>query len=154
MIRAAVVACGLLLAAGPAFSQGVERQGRFSLSPADGGGFVRLDTETGAMALCQRRDGDWACRDMQDESGKTRQENERLARENKELKDELKRLEDFVVSQDGGKDQRRAERPGGGFSMPSEQDVDRAFDYVDKMIKKFRDKLKELEGNDKGSTPL
>ena len=82
MIRWGLAACGLILVAGPVVAQGVERQGRYRMSPADGGGFVRLDTETGAMALCQRRDGDWSCRDMQDETGKVRQENDRLAREN------------------------------------------------------------------------
>ncbi len=156
MIRTAGVVLAVALAGSTAaVGQTVERQGRFSLSPAEGGGFVRLDTQTGSMSLCQRREGDWSCRDMQDDGGNLRQENERLARENRELKDELKRLEDFVVGEDGpsGKE-RRAERPGGAFPLPSEQDVDKAFDYFDRMLKKFRDKLKELEGGGKGSTPL
>ena len=58
-----VALIGLALAAGTAVAQG-ERASRYTMSPAEGGGFVRLDSETGQMALCQRRDGEWSCREM------------------------------------------------------------------------------------------
>ena len=44
-----------------------EPQGRYTMSPVDNG-FVRLDTETGAMSLCGRRDAKWVCEPMDDEA--------------------------------------------------------------------------------------
>lgn len=151
MLRRATIVAGLIgVSALAAYGQSAERQGRYSMSPAEGGGIVRLDTESGAVAICQKKDGDWACREMEDEGRRLRQENERLGRENTQLKDELKRLEDVVA---GNPSRPGKDRPGENFRLPSEDDVDKALDYVDRMFKKFRDKLKELE-KDKGATPL
>lgn len=122
---------------------------RYSMAPADGGGFVRLDTQTGAMAICQRSGSDWACRDMKDDGRQLAQERDKLAAENKLLKDELKRLEDLVVANSA----RGPEQKGERFNLPSEEEVDKALTYVERMFKKFRDKMKELEGS-RGATPL
>ena len=40
--------------------------GRFQVSPADGGGFVRLDTRTGSVSHCGQRDGIWFCEVLAD----------------------------------------------------------------------------------------
>ena len=39
--------------------------GRYTMSPVDGG-FLRLDKQTGAVAMCARSSGDWACNPVQD----------------------------------------------------------------------------------------
>ncbi len=158
MIRRTIAAAGmpalaLILATASASAQPAERPARFSMAPADGGGFVRLDTDTGAMAICQRAGNEWACRDMQDNGRQVLQERDRLMAENKQLKSEIKRLEDLVVANTNrgpdSKNDRHAER----FNLPSEEEVDKALSYVERMFKKFRDKMKELEGN-RGATPL
>ena len=150
MRRTMIAAAAIAATTAAVWAQSPERQGRYSMSPAEGGGFARLDTETGAVSICQKKDADWACREMEDEGRKLRSDNERLSKENNLLKDELKRLEDVVAGIPGrpGKD-----RPGEQFKLPSEEDVDKALDYVDRMFKKFRDKLKELD-RDKNATPL
>lgn len=150
VLRFAVVATTLAVC-GPAFATG-DRPGRYSMSPAEGGGIVRLDTETGQMSLCQRRDGEWACRDMAEPSGGLSAEIERLRAENLRLKAEIRQMEEIML---GDKKDEGTRRQGRGleFKLPSEQDVDSAMDYVSRMLRKFREKMKELEADQKG-TPL
>lgn len=150
-----VALIGLALAAGTAVAQG-ERASRYTMSPAEGGGFVRLDSETGQMALCQRRDGEWSCREMAEPGRGLDQEIDRLRKENQRLKAEIRQMEDIMLGDkraDGSKP--RGNDGNGGFELklPSEQDVDQAMSYVQRMLKKFREKLKELETESKG-TPL
>jgi hypothetical protein len=132
-----------------------QRQGRYTLSPADGG-FIRLDTATGSMSLCSSKDGAWRCEAMADHGADLRQELDRLTAENEELKAEIKRLEELVGLGDGGQRgaERRIEPPGGSLRLPTEQDVDRALNYIQRMFQKFKDKLKEFDGQDHKGTPL
>ena len=134
-----------------------DRSGRYVMKPADGGGVIRLDTETGAMSLCARRDTQWSCQEMADTGKEPRQDLDRLRAENKQLKAEVRRLESLLLPGDEAKGPRdpRTERPGGGrLQLPSEEDVDRAMTYLQRMFRKFRDKLKELEDEAQRGTPL
>ena len=126
--------------------------GRYTMSPAEGGGFVRLDSQTGQMALCRQRDQQWACQDMAAPGPAVGEELARLRTENQTLKSEIRKLEEMMMGDDKRASGRRAERPGGeGFKLPSEQDVDQAMDYLGRMLRKFRDKIKELDGDGKGT---
>ena len=134
-----------------------EQPARFAMSPAEGGGFVRLDTLSGQMSVCNRRDGNWLCTDMADQGRGLAEELERLQAENKSLKGDIRRMEDIMVGDGKGAPRpdadRRAENPGGKFGLPSEQDVDQAISYMERMFRKFRDKMKEFDSDGKG-TPL
>jgi len=127
-----------------------EKAGRYTMSPAEGGGFARLDTESGQMSLCQRREGDWSCRDMVDPGRGLDAEIDRLRDENRRLKAELRQKEEMVP---GGPGQSGS---GSGFKLPTEKEVDAAMDYAQRMLRKFRDRLKDLEGElpEKKGTPL
>lgn len=132
------------------------------MSPVDGG-FVRLDRETGAMSICRKTDESWSCSAMDDADQDALKEIDRLKAENQDLKDEIRRMEG-VFGLDG---QRPAPggpgRPlpdiGGGppggplggppgglpkFDLPSEKDVDRAIDYLEGMIRKFRERFEDF----------
>lgn len=143
---------GLLAIGGTAVAQD-QRPGRYTITPANGG-FIRLDTETGATAFCKgQAAGDqsqWQCTPMGDGQQALQKQIEDLKAENKALRDELKRMEDVFV-QGGGKpgEERHGEaRPGGKLELPSEQDVDKAFDYFEKMMKKLRERMRRLEKPD------
>ncbi len=143
-----MVGAALLLAAGPSF--GADTSGRFTMSPTDGG-FVRLDTQTGAMALCTKKDADWSCADMPEGADASRKRIETLESENRMLKDEMKRMDEVLGHGTTGPDG----TPPKAFAMPDEKDVDKAFDYIESMIKKFRERVKKLEEQEGGAgTPL
>ena len=126
--------------------------GRFTMTPADGG-FIRLDTQTGQVSRCARQDQEWTCRSLPDERQALEKEIERLANENAQQKTSIKRLEELA----GVGDQppsRDGDRRDPKLQLPSEEDVDRALTYVQRMLKKFKDKLKEFEDGERKGTQL
>ena len=151
MRRRAMIAAGLVvggLAVPYALAQpstSGDRPGRFSMQPTDGG-FLRLDTATGDVSLCARTGTTFECKPVQDNRD-LQQEVTRLDTENKELKAEIARLEE-MLGLGGG-----ARKPAPKLELPSEEDVDKALSYLERMFKKFRDKLKELDSGGRG-TPL
>ncbi|MGH6814356.1 MAG: hypothetical protein ACREC6_01480, partial [Hyphomicrobiaceae bacterium] len=138
--------CGTLLASlilmTAASGAAEDRVGRFTMNPTEGG-MLRLDTQTGAVSLCRRKDDRWVCEAVGEEGGTVRGEIERLTAENKELKAENKRLEALVPEAARKKSDRRL------FDLPSEEDIDRALGYIERWYRKFRDKLKDLQGTDR-----
>ena len=125
------------------------QSGRFTMSPAGDGAFIRLDTQTGVMALCKQDRSDWTCRAMPDATNKMNDEIASLKAENKQLKDEIQQMEETFglngpPAPGAGSGGAPAITPP-GFKLPSEQDVDKALDYVERMIKKFRDRFRKLE---------
>ena len=166
----AIAASSPVAAAPPAEA---ERSGRYMMQPVDGG-VLRMDTETGAMSLCTRRSGAVACEPVQDDrSGQ--KEAERLAIENRELRADIKRLEEQMglgdkpqasAPPDGGRpdggrpdanrpDEGRPVSRSPGMGLPSAKDVDMALTYMERMMKKFRDKMKDIESGSGGrGTPL
>lgn len=151
MVLAGALILGLAggsIAAQPPGSPTIDaKPGRFTLQPAEGG-FVRLDTATGDVSICAGTGAAFECKPVRDDRDMQR-EIARLVDENKELKAEIQRLEG-VLGSDGG-----AGKPKPRLELPSEEDVDKALGYVERMFKKFRDKLRELDGGSGGKgTPL
>src|SRR5262249_17409983 len=118
-----------------------ETDHRYSMTPTDGG-VVRLDTQTGAMALCKKTDDRWACEDMNDSQRAMRDELDKLKAENKSPKDQVEHLEATLGL---GENDSTEPRPTHQFTLPSEQDVDKAFDYLEAMLKKFHDRMEKLK---------
>ena len=134
------VALALLVGAAPDADQA---GGRYRMTPAEGGAFLRLDTQTGAMSVCQRKDGRWACEAVPDERRALETEIDRL-------KSEVKRLEELLALPDPGTpDGKRAQRSGPKLSLPSEEDIDRAMDYAQRMMRKFKERMREFRDSDR-----
>ncbi len=143
----------LICFATAAFAEG-DKPGRYVMTPS-GDGMVRLDTETGDVSLCAKKDGDWACQPAPETGKALRSENDRLIAENKGLKDEIRRLEETLgIGEPKPGDEGPSPSPKGKIELPSEQDVDKAFDYFEGMIRKFRERLKKLEEPKPEGAPL
>lgn len=121
--------------------------GRYRMTPAEGGTFLRLDTQTGATSVCQRKDGRWLCESVPDDRRALQSEIDRLVTENGELQSAVKRLEELLALPDPDGKSSRTER-GPKFKLPSEADVDRAMDYVQGMMRKFKERLRDFKDND------
>lgn len=126
---------------------------RYTLSPAENG-FMRLDKQTGAMTQCTQNDGAWACRPLADSRLELQNEVDKLRAENKSLR---KQVEDLEETLGIGPEPPDESGPTTKFKLPSEKDVDRAFDYLEGMLSKLRERMEKLEkqhnGRDEG-TPL
>ncbi len=142
-----VVAAGTIVSIGtPATAQSsmpAGSPGRFSMHPADGG-VLRMDTQTGALSMCKQVSGSWACMAVPDDRTALTGEIDRLKAENAELKTSVKRLEDLAGVPAGTDDGKH----GAIGKLPTEEDVDKAMSYVQRMLKKFKEKLRELEDTD------
>ena len=118
-------------------------RGRFSMSPVEGG-FLRLDKETGAVAMCSRKGGEWACDPVIDRSHASG-DLAKIEAENQALRDRIKRLEDGSATGPDLKRDTPADPPSGKMQLPTEEEVDKALDYVERIFKKFRDRMQKLE---------
>ena len=122
-----------------------DAKGRFAMSPVEGG-FLRLDKETGAVALCARKAEAWACNAIEDHAAVQNETLAKLELENQALKNRVKSLEESLET---GKPPVAPDAtpgpPGGKMQLPSEEEVDKALDYVERMFKKFRDRLGRLD---------
>ncbi|MCL6705668.1 hypothetical protein M8R20_01525 [Pseudomonas sp. R2.Fl] len=129
-IRALALA-GLLL---PQAASAQEAEaGRFQLERS-GSGVVRLDTRTGALSLCEDKDGNLICRMAADE---------RAAYE-----EQLDRLEKRVAALE-----RKSAAPlsSEGKGLPSDAEVDRSIGIMERFMRAFFGLVKEFEAEEQAN---
>jgi len=117
---------------------------RFAMSPVEGG-MLKLDKETGVVAFCARRGEAWSCEPVDDKAQPASERVARLEAENKDLKARIADLEERL------KDSSSAPPPAA--KLPSEEEVDKALDYAERLFKKFRDRIQKLEPPKPGDAP-
>ena len=130
---------------------GDDKPGRYTMAPTEGG-VLKLDTVTGAVSLCTKAGSEWSCTLTKDGEAALRKENDGLRAEIEVLKEQLTKTEEIAGIGDPskgveGRGARKAE-------LPSEKDVDQAFDYFERMVKKLRERLNRIEGETKPGTRL
>ena len=122
--------------------------GRYTFSQvADG--MLRLDTRTGAVSLCAKKDAGWACNAVPDERAALESEIARLQRENGALKkDMLARglaLPGGVASAPSAQ-QRELNLK---VPLPSDAEIDRVMSAFEKMWRRLVDMAKKTPGSDR-----
>ncbi len=131
----AVVA--LLLAApsfaGPAQAQDAQR---YRLEKSEDG-YVRMNTQTGAMSLCEEKSGQLVCRMAADERSAFQDEIDRLQGSVRALDQRVSKLENSLAS--------RLEH-----NLPSEEDFNRTLGYMERFLRSFMNIAKDLNGQNDG----
>ncbi|MGV8938335.1 MAG: hypothetical protein ACOH2J_14525 [Allorhizobium sp.] len=106
---------------------------RFRLEETDQG-LVRLDTQTGAMALCLEKDGNLVCRMAADE---------RTAYE-----DELSRLEKRVTALEAAATTTASPSAPPDTPLPSDAEIDRSIGIMQRFMRSFFGMVEEFKGHD------
>lgn len=128
----------LMIAAGfaaPALAEDTD-VARFALEKTDGG-FVRLDRKTGALTLCQEKDGTLTCRMAADERAAYEEDLARLE----------KRVEALEKSLDTGRPLAKGE------PLPSDEEVERSIGIMERFMRSFFGLVEEFKQQEEGATP-
>jgi hypothetical protein len=120
---------GTALLAGVAHGEDAQR---YRLERTDSGGFVRMDTQTGAMSTCQEKDGQLVCRLAADERTAFQDEIDRLQGQVKALDERVAKLENSLSQ--------RLES-----SLPTEEDFNRTMNYMERFLRGFMGIVKDME---------
>jgi len=91
--------------------------GRYTMEPVEGG-FLRLDTQTGAVSICSNADDSWSCAPADDERSELEEENARLRADNLVLREQLEEL-------------------GARPKVTTPEDVDAAMDAFETVAERF-----------------
>src|SRR5262245_10193234 len=123
--------------------------GRYTFSQvADG--MLRLDTRSGAVSICAKKESGWACNLVPDERQALENEIARLQRENGTLKkDMLARglpLPNGVASAPSVGDQRELNLR---VPLPSDADIDRAMSVFEKAWRRLVEIMRDKPGGDR-----
>ena len=118
----------------PAMAQ--EQVDRYQLQRTDDG-YVRLDTKTGSMSICQENSGQLICRMASDE---------RAAYEG-----DLDALEDRVDALEARLKTLEAGRPAA--SMPDEQEFEQTLGYMERFFRRFMGIVRDFEQDNQPTQP-
>lgn len=116
---------GACLIAGSAQAQAPGENGRYSMSPVEGG-FLRLDTRTGEVSMCRPAGDDVRCRAAPDDVAALQSEIDRLAKENAELKARVAGVS-----------------PTPPPNSRTREEMDRAFDYAERFMRRMMRVLRD-----------
>ena len=144
-LRVLCAAAPMLFSAG-AIAQ--DANGRFTMTPTPEG-FLKLDSRTGVVSQCLRQGPNYECRLIPDERAALQDEIDRLTRENADTSKPHSRPFAAIDGNSAAKGCRGD--PGSPQqALPSDSDVDRALSIMERVIRRFKDIIKE----DGGSRPL
>lgn len=117
--------------------------GRYSMTPTDGG-FLRLDSVTGSVAVCTAKDSAWSCTATPDSLLALQSEIDRLAADNDRLETENEALKASAAT---------AERSPLA-DLPSDAEIDRAMGFFEKVLRRFKTIVEDLKKEPAPGTQL
>lgn len=148
-----IVSLGIVSASAEPLPDG--ENGRYTLSAVKDG-IVRLDTRTGAVSACTDSGNGWACRVVPDERAALDAEIGRLQGENEALKARLAANASpsdktaGALQQPNKDGERKIEIPKIEIPLPSDRDLDRVMNSVERTWRRLVDMAHRLQ-RDSGS---
>jgi hypothetical protein len=141
MIRAILLVAGGMLLSWTAAAEDAGL-GRYQIAP-DGDGFVRLDTETGALAHCDRSDGVWRCAVVVEDRSEVDRRILALQEELSALRADVDDLRERLAEFEAGEEA----QPGTSdeTSEEEEKEFDEALSFAERMMRRFFDMIRELK---------
>jgi len=115
--------------------------GRFAFNQV-AEGFLRLDTRTGQVSLCAKRDVGWACQTVPDERTALEGEIGRLQNENAGLKKEMLAR---GMPLPGATADSPAGKPPSDLKLPSDQDIDRVMTFMEKIWRRLLEMVQNAQ---------
>lgn len=111
-----------------------DRDGRYSMTPAPDGSFLRLDTRTGLASHCRLVDGVLQCRSGADERAALQSEIDRLAKENEDLKRKMAQA-----------------TPGDRLRnvLPNDKEIDTALGFMERMMRRMMNMFRDSPTQDR-----
>jgi hypothetical protein len=107
-------------------------------------GYVRMDTRTGEMSICEEKWDELVCRMAADERSAVQDEIDRLQAELKALNERLssvKALEDRVARLENSVTSRIEK------SLPTEEDFNRTMSYMERFFRSFMGIVRDFEND-------
>jgi hypothetical protein len=132
-MRLAVLFVPVFLIAGFAGSASGEEVDRYKLEKTDTG-YVRMDTKTGEVSICEEKTGELVCRIAADE---------RMA-----LQDEIERLQGKLDALDARITKLEAQPSIPQVLLPSDEEVDKSLDIMEKLFHRFIGIVKDIDKQD------
>ncbi|MEL6437155.1 MAG: hypothetical protein AAFP99_10220 [Pseudomonadota bacterium] len=117
---------GLALCASATFA--LAQEGRFVMERTENG-IIRMDTQTGDMAMCQEDENQIICRAAADERAAFQQQLDALEERIIALETQIGVVGSGDMARDGG--------------LPSEEEFERGLDYMERFFERFRGFIEE-----------
>lgn len=143
VVAGAVLGAIALMAQAPAPSAG-----RYEIAP-DENGFVRLDTETGAMSHCVKRGDAWHCDVLAEDRTEADARLESLQRELETLTKTVDALAARVATLEAGRSGGSKDEPAAG-AAPTDPEIDRALSFAERLMQRFFDMVREFKAEEQG----
>jgi hypothetical protein len=118
-----------LLLAGIAGSASGEEVERYRLEKTETG-YVRMDTATGEMSICEERTGQLVCKMAADERAAFQDEIDRLQAKLDGIEGRVAKLEERAIPE---------------ALLPSDEEVDKSLDIMEKFFNRFMGMMKQLD---------
>ncbi|PSJ60457.1 hypothetical protein [Pseudaminobacter soli (ex Li et al. 2025)] len=107
---------------------------RYRLEKTDNG-YVRMDTQTGAMSICEERSGQLVCKLAADER-------EAYQTQIDQLQSALKAIESRVTALEKN-------RPALQAPLPTEEEFEKGMSYMERFFRRFMDIVKDFDKEEK-----
>jgi hypothetical protein len=148
-VIALAVALAALAPAAHAQTTPDSENGRYTFSTVPDG-TLRLDTRTGAVSVCAKKDASWSCTAVPDERQALENEIARLQRENGAMKKDLLArglpLPGGIASAPSADKQRELQLK---VPLPSDAEIDRVMSAFEKMWRRIIDMVQKSPNSDK-----